>query len=137
MSATPLSWKYYPEKRYDLDNGYVVQYISLGYEFLKFDTTEKKGFEFNFGFSDFKTEEPLFKIKYEGERYENCSEHSTLIFSDHLYDYYIECIDTERMQVIYDDKIYTVNNALEKAIIKISDITKLGYRVVLKEKEAN
>ena len=47
---------------YDLPDGQVIQYISLGYEFLEFKTVSKKGWQINIGFTKKFAQEKKYRI---------------------------------------------------------------------------
>lgn len=121
-------------KHYDLEDGSITQYKSILYEFLEVDRLDYKGFEFNFGHTKKFTEESAYRILYDGEMYEDCASHSTLLYENETELYYIECVDMDKMYVLHGEERYNITEALNNKYIKVKDIAKLGFRVVLEQK---
>ena len=101
-------------KHFDLEDGTITQYRSLGYEFLDINRRDIKGFEFNFGYTKSFVEEKEYRILYDGVMHEDCSSYSHLVYEDSQNKYYIECVDIDLMYVLHKNTKYSISEALDK-----------------------
>lgn len=121
--------------RYEYDDGYVVQYISLGYEFIHSLRTSDKGWYYNIGFSKLESklsDNSAFTIYYDGDYDYNCvDKNKQVLYEDEKYIYYIDCGDVTKINVRVGEYIYTLEDALDRELISINDVTASGFKVLI------
>lgn len=125
--------------QYQYNDGYVVQYISLGYEYIKSERNSDKGWHFNIGFSKLNSEfsNKPFSISYDGDYDKRCKNQKEYIYEDEKYIYYFACGEVEKLSARIDDKVYPIKEALENKMITINDVTASGYKILLDIKVSN